>query len=172
METKLSKITLGAYGILAVIGLSYGLFLYLHRPASYPPNNTANNAILTHWVLAACLLATIISTQLYRTKRHQPTIWLAPFSNHAFQRFKTTIIPQRFSFTDLLRALLSILLLALVLWPPFRSAMQITAALDPSVTANAWGGPSYVGATLAHWMDDAIMLYIGAGLLHIVMKRL
>lgn len=42
---------------------------------------------------------------------------------------------------------------------PFRSGQQVFAALDPDFTRDAWGGPSYVGASLAHWLDGILLFY-------------
>lgn len=39
----------------------------------------------------------------------------------------------------------------------WRAGLQVFAALDSDFTRDAWGGPSYLGASLAHWMDGALM---------------
>lgn len=46
---------------------------------------------------------------------------------------------------------------AVMLFVPLRSGLQVLAALDPDFTRNAWGGPSYLGASAAHWMDGVLM---------------
>ena len=71
----------------------------------------------------------------------------------------------------LLRAGAALLLLYLLLWEPFRAAMQVFAALAPSWTANAWGGPTYWGASLAHWLDGYLLFYGSALLLHLVLVQ-
>jgi hypothetical protein len=57
------------------------------------------------------------------------------------------------------------MLTVLFLFNFFRGGMQVTIALDPNATVNAWGGPGYWGASLAHWMDAIYLLYVEAGLI-------
>lgn len=38
-------------------------------------------------------------------------------------------------------------------YAPYRMGAQVTGGLDPNATVSAWGGPSYLGALLAHWLD-------------------
>ena len=38
------------------------------------------------------------------------------------------------------------------------------AGLDPDVTRNAWGGPTYLGAAAAHWLDAALLFLAAAAL--------
>lgn len=47
----------------------------------------------------------------------------------------------------------------LIWFSPIRAGVQVFAAFDPDFTRDAWGGPSYVGASLAHWMDGILMFY-------------
>lgn len=86
-------------------------------------------------------------------------------------RLRQTFALRPFSLLRFVRSLLCLPLLYVLLWEPFRAAMQVVAALDPSFTANAWGGPSYWGASLAHWLDGAVILYTAAWLLHMTMVR-
>jgi hypothetical protein len=39
----------------------------------------------------------------------------------------------------------------------WRAGVQVLGALDPNFCVNAWGGPSCLGASLAHWMDAVII---------------
>lgn len=56
--------------------------------------------------------------------------------------------------------------LVLVLaYTPYRMGAQVTGGLDPNATVNAWGGPSYPGALLAHWLDGIVGFYVAAFLL-------
>lgn len=43
--------------------------------------------------------------------------------------------------------------------------MQVTGGLDPNATVNAWGGPTYLGALLARWLDGIVSFYAAAFLL-------
>jgi len=80
-------------------------------------------------------------------------------------------MPEHFSIISFARMLLCVLPLFLIVWTPYRAALQIIAAFDPSVTSNAWGGPTYLGATAAHYLDGLILLYVGALLLHWFMVK-
>lgn len=169
MKTKLSRTTLTTFGLMLAAGLAYGYYRYLHRPATFPPNDPKNNAILIHLILAACSVVMVVAIHVYRKRKRLSSVWLAPFSRHALQRFKATIFPKPVTPLSVVRAIACVPLLVVVLWEPFRMAAQITASFDPSEPANAWGGPSYVGAALAHWMDCLILLYLGALMFHWLM---
>lgn len=47
----------------------------------------------------------------------------------------------------------------LIWFSPIRAGVQVFAAFDPDFTRDAWGGPSYLGASLAHWMDGILIFY-------------
>jgi hypothetical protein len=42
---------------------------------------------------------------------------------------------------------------------------HITSDLNPNATVNAWGGPTYTGAVMAHWLDRISGFYAAAFLL-------
>ena len=46
----------------------------------------------------------------------------------------------------------------------WRSGVQVFAAVDPDFTRDAWGGPGYLGASAAHWMDG-MLLFAGCSVL-------
>jgi hypothetical protein len=168
---KLSRTTGVAFLALALLGLIHGFIMFTHRPASYPPNDPANNAIALHIGLAIGAVIVVTGIQIYRSRRHLSNIWLAPFSQSAMARLRATFMPKHFSIISLARMLLCVLPLFLIVWTPYRAALQIIAAFDPSVTSNAWGGPTYLGATAAHYLDGLILMYIGALLLHWFMVK-
>jgi len=168
---KLSRTIITIIGTLAIIGFISGIMSYLHRPATYKPNDPAANAILAHILLAITTLIVVIAIQAYRTRRHLPSIWLAPFSTNAYRRVTRTLVPRPFALAGVLRIIPCLLLLYVLLWEPYRAALQIVGALDPAFTANAWGGPSYLGASLAHWLDGLLLFYGSAYLLHLVMAK-
>ena len=55
--------------------------------------------------------------------------------------------------------------LALIGYSLWRVGEQVIGGLDPNFTANAWGGPSYLGAMACHYLDAALMIAVGAWLL-------
>jgi len=171
MKTKLSRTSISAFAFMFLAGMAYGYYRYLHRPATFPPNDPKNNAILVHLIIAACAIITVAAIQLYRKRKQLPNIWAAPFSQSALQRLKATFAPGRFTLLYIPRVVVSFLMLVVMLFTPFRSGSLITAGLDPSEPANAWGGPSYLGAAAAHWMDLVIFLYIGGLILNWIMVK-
>jgi len=173
IKTKLSPLILSAVGLPAIIGLVAGIRIYLDRSQELVVNDPAANAITVHLVLAALAIIAAVLALRWSKEHHKPPLFLAPFSRHAEARVKATLFFWRnFNLAGILRCLATLILLYLLLWEPFRAAMQIVAALDPNFTANAWGGPSYLGASLAHWLDGALIFYAAAGLLHLVMVKL
>ena len=70
---------------------------------------------------------------------------------------------------NIARAALAGLLSILFLYNFFRAGAQVIGGLDPNFTANAWGGPSYLGALLAHYLDAAYLIYVEALLLNVVL---
>ncbi len=65
-----------------------------------------------------------------------------------------------------------VLLVAVVaVWyTPFRAGVQALAGLDPNFTSDAWGGPSYVGAALAHWLDGLLIFYAAATVVRVLTR--
>ena len=57
------------------------------------------------------------------------------------------------------------LLILVLLYASYRMGAQIAAGVDPNFTVNAWGGPTYAGALLAHWMDCIVGFYAAAFLM-------
>jgi hypothetical protein len=53
---------------------------------------------------------------------------------------------------------------------PLRAGEQIFAGFDPDFTRDAWGGPTYLGAAMAHWMDGALLFYVGAAVVASVLR--
>ncbi len=132
-----------------------------------------SNAIPAHVVLT--LLVAAVAVTLPRTaigRRGLHLVWLAPFSTSALDRLRRTVVPGRAAAarrTHPLRALLAICLTLVLPFSPFRAGEQVTAGLDPRFTVNAWGGPTYLGALLARWLDGLILFYAEAFLLDLVM---
>jgi hypothetical protein len=47
----------------------------------------------------------------------------------------------------------------------YRVGLQVINGLDPNATVNAWGGPTYLGAMAAHYLDCAVLALVAALLL-------
>ena len=64
------------------------------------------------------------------------------------------------------RLLLALPAAALLGYCVWRAGVQVTGGLDPNFTVNAWGGPSYAGALLCHYLDLALLAGAAAWLLN------
>ncbi|HEY6747419.1 MAG TPA: hypothetical protein VI357_17085 [Mycobacteriales bacterium] len=56
-------------------------------------------------------------------------------------------------------------------YTPLRAGEQVLAGLDPDFTRNAWGGPTYLGAMAAHYLDGVLMFLAGAALARATNRR-
>ena len=166
-----SRLTLAAVGVLAVLGLAAGFVAWQSSPATFPPNDSDNNAVALHWVLAGVAVVATLTAYGVAGRRGNAHVLSLPFRDHALGRVGATLRLRPFTVLGMVRAAGSLLLLYALLWEPFRAAMQVFAALAPSWTANAWGGPTYWGASLAHWLDGYLLFYASALLLHLVLVR-
>ncbi len=167
--SHLSRLSLLVFAALFLIGLAEGAVEYALRSPVIVRRVPGTNAITIHVLLAIAAAAAVISIQAWRARhpaRRGPSPWTAPFSANALHRLSQTIrIARGLSPQNLARAIATVLLAAVVLYTPFRMGAQSTGGLDPNATINAWGGPSYLGALLAHWLDGLILFYLAAFLL-------
>ena len=53
----------------------------------------------------------------------------------------------------------------------WRVGEQVTAGLDPNFTANAWGGPGYLGAMACHYLDIALIIAASGWLLDQILPQ-
>ena len=53
----------------------------------------------------------------------------------------------------------------------WRVGEQVTAGLDPNFTANAWGGPTYLGAMACHYLDAALIIAASGWLLDKILPQ-
>ncbi len=53
----------------------------------------------------------------------------------------------------------------------WRSGVQVFAAVDRDFTRDAWGGPTYLGASAAHWMDGVLIFAACSALLALAARR-
>ncbi|CAM3510270.1 hypothetical protein TSOC111612_00065 [Tsukamurella ocularis] len=60
-----------------------------------------------------------------------------------------------------LRAVPVTVLLVVCLYLVWRMGQQVLGGLDPSFTANAWGGPGYTGAFYCHYLDCLLQIAVG-----------
>ena len=164
-----SRFTVGALGALFLIGVAKGAVEYARRSPVVQPPVEGTNAILVHVLIAVVAAAIVLVVQVGRARRpggRGPSPWAAPLSARAAGRLGRTL---RFaagpSVRNVARAAATVLLVLLVAYAPARMGAQVIGGLDPNSTVNAWGGPSYFGAMLAHYLDAVVGFYAGCLLL-------
>jgi hypothetical protein len=167
----LSKTTLLACALLFVAGVLAGVATYAQRSPVVEEQVAGTSAIPAHVVLALVAVGIFIGLPRLRMASQAPySPWVAPFSRSAFDRFKRTLLLRSgASPAGIVRAVLAGLLAILLLFNFFRAGAQVIGGLDPNFTVNAWGGPSYLGAMLAHYLDAIYLLYVEALLLNLVL---
>jgi hypothetical protein len=167
---RLSGVTATVFAVLLIAGVAEGAAEYARRSAKIEQHVADMNAITVHVLIAVAAAAAVISIQVRRSRRSArqrgPSPWAAPFSATAASRLRRTIrFAGGLSLPNLARAVAAVLLVLVLLFTPFRTGMQITGGLDPNATINAWGGPTYLGAMLAHYLDGTVGFYAAAFLL-------
>jgi hypothetical protein len=164
--TRISRLSVPAFVTAFLIGLASGAVSYAHRSPVIEQrtvNATANEIEIGVAIVAAAI---VVAIQLWRSRnpgRRGPSPWLAPFSARAAARVSGAFRSSAGGAT--LRALPAVLLILVMLYMPWRMGSVLTGALDPNAVVNAWGGPTFTGAVLAHWMDAIIAFYAAAFLL-------
>jgi hypothetical protein len=168
-EYRLSPITVTGFLGLFLIGIAKGAVEYADRSAVAERHAAGTNAITIHVILAIAAAAIVVGIQARRSRRtagRGPSPWAAPFSASAVTRLARTF---RFAHGPFLpnvaRALATVPFVVVLAYIPFRMGAQVTGGLDPNATINAWGGPTYLGALLAHWLDGVVTCYFAAFLL-------
>jgi hypothetical protein len=149
-----------------LLGIAEGAVAYAHRSLVLARHAAGTNAITIHLILAAAAAAVVIAVQLRRSgprARGGPSPWAAPFSGQAASRLLRALRPR--SAAAAARAVPVALLTLILLYCPCRLGAQVIGGLDPNATVNAWGGPSYAGALLAHGLDGVLIFFAGAFLL-------
>ena len=173
MRAKLSRLFIGVAGGLFALGVVTGLLHYLGRSSTIERHAAGSSAIGVHVCLAVAALLLLCGVYFYDRRHSNATpLLLRPFSKTAASRFKQTILfCSGFSVGNLLRAVASLFLIFMLLYNFWRAGDQVFGGLDPNYVVNAWGGPSYWGASLAHWLDAALLFYLQAYLLHVVLLK-
>jgi hypothetical protein len=167
---RLSPATATVFAVLLAAGIAEGAAQYAHRSPRIEQHVAGTNAITVHVVLAAAAAAVVIGIRVWRSRQpasqRGPSPWAAPFSAIGVSRLRQTIrLAGGLSLPSLARAVAAVPLVLVLLYAPFRMGMQIIGGLDPNQTVNAWGGPAYLGALLAHYLDCVIGFYAAAFLL-------
>jgi hypothetical protein len=166
---RLSRFTVGALAALFLLGIAKGAVEYARRSPVPEAHAQGTSAILVHVLLAVAVAVTVIAVQVSRARRpgeRGPSPWAAPFSARAAARLGRTLrFAHGWSLRNAARALAAAVLVLVVAYVPARMGAQVIGGLDPNNTVNAWGGPTYIGAMLAHYLDALVGCYAACFLL-------
>jgi hypothetical protein len=156
-----------------VFGVIGGAVAYTERSSVVEEHLPDANAVPVHVALGVIAVGLAIGLPRLSVAKQAPySIWAAPFSQSGLNRFKDTLLLRSDgSPLNIVRAVLAAFLVILLLYNFFRAGLQVIGGLDPNFTVNAWGGPSYLGALMAHYLDAAYLFYIEALLLNYVLVR-
>jgi hypothetical protein len=161
-------LTISAAGVTAV-GVATGFLHYLDR--SPVRQSAAPGASAWGQQLAVAAVAcTLYGLARWRHGRRfgrggGRLLLLAPLGRSAAARL--TAAARQTSW----RTAAAVPLLAVIGYCCWRVGEQVTAGLDPNFTANAWGGPSYLGAMACHYLDIALIVGASGWLLDKILPQ-
>ncbi|GAA1290440.1 hypothetical protein GCM10009590_18030 [Brachybacterium alimentarium] len=150
-------------------GGMFGVLVPMHPQQPPAVHRPEANAIGVHLLLAATAFVVAVAG----TARSRSARWLWwPVSNQAKKRLDLTFRFAGESVLGMLRAAVMAVIILFVLFLAFRMGMQATAWTDPGFsTLNAWGGPTELGAFLAHGLDAVLCMALACVLAHVVLRR-
>ncbi len=166
---RLSLLTSAAFVVLFLIGIANGAVDYAHRSAVPEHHGMGTNATAGEVLVAIAVVAIAAVIEVRRSRRaggRGPSPWAAPFSAAAAVRLGRTLrFAQGHSAANVARFLVTVPLVLVLAYVPLAGGRAGHRRPDPNATVNAWGGPTYAGALLAHWLDAIVGFYAAAFLL-------
>ncbi len=161
-------LTVSAAGVTAV-GIATGFIRYLDRSPmreSSAPGASAWGQQLAVAAVACALYGVARWRHGRRFGRGSGRLLLlAPLGRNAAARL--TAAARQASW----RIAAAIPLLVVIGYCCWRVGEQVTAGLDPNFTANAWGGPTYLGAMACHYLDIALVVGASGWLLDKILPQ-
>jgi hypothetical protein len=154
-----------------VSGVSHGILAFLQR-SPVRQKHVAGTAAWGPQLAVALAVIMIVTVGWVRHRRRfgprSGRLWLlTPLGTRAARRVARALGSGRQP-AQPFRLVLALPAAALFLFCLWRAGVQATGGLDPNFTANAWGGPSYAGALICHYLD----LFLIAGAAAWLMDRI
>jgi hypothetical protein len=151
------------------VGVATGVVAYLNRSSVREAHVSGTSAWPQQLIVAAVACALYVVARWRRSRRPdhdgRRLLLLAPLGRSAAARLSAAM---RHRSWRTIAALPPTFLIAYSFW---RAGEQIIGGLDPNFTANAWGGPSYLGAMACHYLDLALVIAACAWLLNRILPR-
>jgi hypothetical protein len=161
-------LTVAAAGVTAV-GIATGFIQYLDRSPMRESSAPGTSAWGQHLAVAAVACAVYGVARWRHSRRFGRgsgrLLLLAPLGRNAAARL--TAAARQASW----RNAAALPLLVVIGYCCWRVGEQVTAGLDPNFTANAWGGPSYLGAMACHYLDIALIIAASGWLLDKILPQ-
>jgi hypothetical protein len=164
--TRLSLVSVLIAGASVGYGVVTGLITYLDRSPVREVHSSDTAAWWPHLAILAAVVIILVVARLRMGPGRLGSTLIAPLGRSGLARLMLTARTGR-----VVRLLCSAPLLALLVYSGWRTGEQITAGLDPNFTANAWGGPSYLGAMFCHYLDGGLLIAAAALLLNVILVR-
>jgi hypothetical protein len=164
---RLSPVLSVAVLALLVIGIATGWDRYLHRSPVLKAHAPGTSA-WTQQLIIAAVACTLYGVALWRHRRRRGRgrgrpLLLAALGRRAAGRLLVTMRQASW------RTLAVLPPLAMIAYCCWRMGEQVTAGLDPNFTADAWGGPTYLGAMACHYLDCGLIIAVCAWLLDLIL---
>lgn len=142
-----------------------------------PQHNPALNAWPVHIVITVAVLAALAGWVWWARRGGRSADFLAPWRRSALGRLKATFVAVArggpvHRLLAIVRCIVLLAVFVLLLFLVFRIGFQVTFTLDAAQTINAWGGPTYLGAFYAHFVDAVGIALIVLGVANLVADRL
>lgn len=155
---------------LTAIGIATGLVEYLNRSSIREARVPGTSAWPQHLIVAAVACALYAIVRWRRGRRpaeegRRVPLLLVPLSRGAAARLSAAMRHRSW------RTVVALPPLFLIAYSFWRAGEQVVGGLDPNFTANAWGGPSYLGAMACHYLDLALVVAACAWLLNKLLPR-
>jgi len=142
-------------------GVISGGVRYVNRSAIREPHSEGTAAWGIHLALAAITVVLLVAIRLRRRRRDdRGLLLLAPVGAQAGRRLHHTLC------SSPVRTVVAAPAIGLLLYTEYRAGLQVLGGLDPNFTVNAWGGASYAGAMICHYLDLALMAAASGWQLH------
>ena len=154
-------------------GVAAGYISYLHR-SPVLQKQIPGAAAWWQQLIVAVLAGAAFGYAYWRHhrkpgRRGEPPWLLSPLGKPAGRRLARTMRGGLGGPSASGRAVLALALAGLFLYGLYRVGEQVTAGLDPNFTVNAWGGPTYLGAMAAHYLDLLVLMGAAVWLLHLIL---
>jgi hypothetical protein len=161
-------LTASAAGV-TVLGIGTGLIEYLHR-SPIRESHVAGTSAWGQQLAVAAVGCALYGLARWRHRRRfgpgsRRLLLLAPLGRSAGSRLIAAAREPSW------RPAAALPLLVLIGYCCWRVGEQVTAGLNPNFTANAWGGPTYLGAMACHYLDIALLVGAFAWLLDKILPQ-